>query len=67
MKDGKDYHFYVKHTKGYTSTVGWDVQKIDLGIAICHFLSVCEGKFLIEDPNIEVDEYTEYIATISIE
>lgn len=66
VKDGNDYHFYVKHTIGYTSTVGWEVQKIDLGIAICHFLSVCEGKFHIEDPNFEVDDYTEYVATISV-
>lgn len=64
VKDGNSYHFYVKHTKGYTSTVDWKVQKIDLGIAICHFLSVCNGKFVIGNPEIEVDDYTEYIATV---
>jgi len=58
------YHFYVRHTKGYSSGVDWDVQKIDLGIAICHFLSVCDGEFSIDDPEIETDEYTEYVATI---
>ena len=66
VKDGNQYHFYVQHTKGYTFTVDWDVQKIDLGIAICHFLSVCEGDFIIENPGIETDEYTEYIATVSL-
>ena len=64
VRDGHKYHFYEKHSKGYKSTVGWDVQKIDLGIAICHFLSVCDGKITINDPGIEVDEYTEYIATV---
>lgn len=39
-------------------------RKIDLGIAICHFLAVCDGTFVIDNPGIEVDKYTEYIATI---
>lgn len=64
-KDNK-YHFYEHHTIGYNSGVDWDVQKIDLGIAICHFLGVCNGKFLINNPGIEVDENTEYIATIEV-
>lgn len=67
VKDNTDYHFYLEHTKGYSSGVDWDVQKIDLGIAICHFLYVKEGNLNINDPKIETDEYTEYIATISCE
>ncbi len=67
VKKNNDYHFYLQHTPGYSSGVGWDVQKIDLGIAICHFLYVKEGKFIIDEPEIESDEYTEYIATISCE
>ncbi len=66
VKVGNSYHFYVRHTEGYISTVDWKVQKIDLGIAICHFLSVCEGEFTINNPEIAVDEYTEYIATIDV-
>lgn len=64
VKEGDNYHFYLKHTKGYVSTVDWDVQKIDLGIAICHFLCVKGGNLKIEEPAIESDEYSEYIATI---
>lgn len=65
VKENNNYHFYLKHTKGYSSGVDWDVQKIDLGIAICHFLYVKDGNFNINDPKIETDEFCEYIATIS--
>lgn len=66
VKNGNYYHFYLEHTKGYKSGVDWDVQKIDMGIALCHFLSVCGGEFSINNPGIESDEYTEYIATVSV-
>ncbi|MBQ9160175.1 MAG: hypothetical protein IJ672_03450 [Methanobrevibacter sp.] len=67
VKDNDDYHFYLEHTPGYPSGVGWDVQKIDLGIAICHLMFIKDGKFIIDEPEIETNEYTEYIATISCE
>ena len=67
VKDDNDYHFFLEHTKGYSSGVGWDVQKIDMGIAICHFLYVKNGNLVFDEPEIETDEYTEYIATISCE
>ena len=66
VKIGDNYHFYVAHTPGDNSCVGWDVQKIDVGIAICHFMSVKKGKFTTDDPEIESDEYIEYIATINV-
>jgi len=32
------FHFYIKRTKGYNKIVpGIDLQKIDMGIALCHF------------------------------
>ncbi len=54
------------HTPGYTSGVDWDVQKIDIGIALCHFRASERGEFSIDDSGIEVDEYTEYIATVKV-
>ena len=66
VKVENSYHFYVRHTEGYVSIVDWEVQKIDLGIAICHFLSVCDGEFVIDNPEIDSDEFTEYIATITV-
>ena len=67
VKDDNDYHFFLEHTKGYSSGVEWDVQKIDMGIAICHFLCVKNGNLVFDEPEIETDEYTEHIATISCE
>lgn len=66
VRDGKAYHFYEKHTEGYRSSAAWDVQGIDMGIAICHFMSVATGQFSIKDPGIVVDDHTEYIATVTI-
>lgn len=64
---GKTYHFYEKHPEGYQKRVAWDVQKIDVGIAICHMMSVTDGQFSIADPGISTDANTEYIATVTVE
>lgn len=34
---GDRVHFYEKRAKGYVTENGWDLQKIDMGIALCHF------------------------------
>lgn len=36
VKDDKGYHFFLARTKGYGSPV-YDIQKNDIGIALCHF------------------------------
>ena len=61
-------HFYLKRNKGFISDAVGDMQKIDLGIALCHFaLSAKESglnvSFNINDPNIRSDADIEYIAT----
>ena len=66
VKDGDQYHFFEKHTEGYKASVGWDVQKIDMGIALCHFMSVTDGAFKIANPGITAGEDTEYIATVTV-
>lgn len=66
VKAGNKYHFYEKHTEGYKAGVGWDVQKIDMGIALCHFMCMTDGKFSMADPGIPVDEDTDYIATVKV-
>ena len=65
-------HFYEKKTKGYAKESTGDIQKVDLGIALCHFEiaaeeSGLEGKFIQLDPEIPVAENTEYIATFELE
>ena len=64
VRDGNVYHFYLKHDKGYIGAATGDLQKVDLGIALCHFMSGAEGELLLDDPGIEVPDGTEYIAGV---
>ncbi|MCR4657123.1 MAG: nitroreductase family protein [Lachnospiraceae bacterium] len=71
VKDGI-YHFYEKKDKGFTNEATGDLQKIDVGIAICHFVMGLEEKgkqavLKINDPGIEIPGDVEYIAGIEIQ
>ena len=68
---GDRYHFYLKHDKGYTSDAVGDMQKIDLGIALCHFVLGAELNGLtasvqVADPGIAIPTGTEYIASVAL-
>lgn len=45
VKEGNLVHFYLKPNKGYSDSLGYDIQRVDLGIAICHFdaMAVAQG------------------------
>lgn len=65
---GSDVHFYMAKGKGFESSSVGNMQKIDMGIALCHFALGTEEagldvEFEINDPGIPVPEKTEYIAT----
>ena len=65
---GEAVHFYEKHSKGLITADGWDTQKIDLGIALCHFACGLEEKgrayrFVMEDPGLPHAPEIEYIAS----
>ena len=66
VKDGDKFHFYERHTKQYDAENYGDVQKLDMWIALCHFMSVTDGKLTISDPDLDTPENTEYIATVCI-
>ena len=60
-------HFFEKKDKGYDNG-SYDLQKVDIGIALYHFEAQCreEGKkltFKISDPGIPLPEKTEYVAS----
>ena len=71
ISDKTGVHFYLKHTKGFVSDAVGDMQKIDLGIALCHFalaakennINVC---FKLNNPGITAEADTEYIASYLI-
>jgi hypothetical protein len=75
VKDGSLWHFYLQRTKGYhdgTLTKSWtvaDMQRIDMGIAMCHFELTAnelglQGRWALVEPAIpNLDELTEYTAS----
>lgn len=69
IMDNNKFHFYIKRKKAYKETVPYDIQKIDIGIAMCHFeLAINElgfkGKW-IEDGEAPKGE-AEYIISFEI-
>ena len=70
VKDGT-YHFYEKKDRGYINEATGDLQKIDVGIAMCHFIMGLEesgrhAEVVISDPHIEIPADAEYIAGVNI-
>jgi nitroreductase len=76
VKDGARWHFYCQRTPGYGKGSWYftllrlaDLQRLDVGIAMCHFeLTARElglgGKWMASDPGLEpIDEKTLYVAT----
>ena len=62
-------HFYLKRSKGFNYNEKLDMQKIDIGIALCHFdLTAKENNLNVvfeqNDPKIESD--AEYIASFRL-
>ena len=67
---GDAVHFFEKHAKSLTGD-SMDVQKIDIGIALAHFdLTMQEngihGTFTTFNPDVELDNLTEYIISYQI-
>lgn len=63
-------HFYEKKSKGFIDK-GWDIQKMDIGIAMCHFEMGMDDEgagyeFFVEDPGISIPEGMEYIASYNL-
>ena len=64
VRRGRDWHFYLARTKGYGKGSPWfkllriaDLQRVDLGIAMCHFELVArehgrDGRWVVEDPGL---------------
>ena len=56
-------HFYLNRLNNYTGNkLGFEMQKIDIGIAMCHFeLALWDdgisGEFYVDNPKIKLPEY----------
>ena len=69
LVSGRDYHFYEKHDRGLSGEKTGDLQKIDVGIALCHFVMGLEEQgespeVVTDDPGFSVPANVEYIATV---
>ena len=57
IKDGENFHFYEYKSPGYSKPFGYDIQRIDMGIALSHFeLTAKEqgitGSLSFDEPSI---------------
>jgi hypothetical protein len=72
VTDGRTCHFYLAHTPGYVgNTLGYDMQRLDIGIAMCHFDLVCReagmtGEWTREDPKLTDKKEPVYIASYKL-
>ena len=65
-------HFYEKCGKGFGAESGWDIQKIDMGIALSHFELAAEecglsASLILNDPEIPSPADVRYIASWRVE
>lgn len=68
-EDRKLCHFYMEHTPNYSEKLGYDMQLLDMGIAMCHFELACKemnigGEWSIEEPIMDLpNDQVEYIVS----
>ncbi len=74
VKWGQDFHFYLQRTPGYRNVLTRlvqieDMQRLDMGIAMCHFELTArelglQGEWVFEDPGLALpDALTEYVVS----
>ena len=66
IKDENDYRFFICRTEGY-GMASYDLQKNDLGIAMCHFELAAQelglkGDWIKKNPENAPDKW-EYVST----
>lgn len=69
VKVDKNFHFYLQRTKNYAKSLDYDIQMIDMGIAMYHFQHTLEknginGNFTVLKKPREYKDF-EYISTWS--
>lgn len=73
VKDSNKFHFYINSSKIKNDEVTFDIHRIDMGIAMCHFDLTCreiglEGRFVKDNPEVEdIPRNTEYVITWALE
>ena len=67
VMDGSQAHFYEKKSRGYVDASGWDLQKVDLGIALYHYAYALNEnvQLSLDNPGLHVPDGVEYVATLT--
>jgi hypothetical protein len=70
IRDREGFHFFISRTKGYAEKMGYDIQMIDMGIAISHFIIACRnqaihGTLAVKDPEY-LSEPLEYVRSFLV-
>ncbi len=68
---GETVHFFEERSKGFVAPDGWDLQKVDMGIAMAHFeigAAECGKRCSLEiaEPAIQLSENMNYVASFKI-
>ncbi len=66
VRTGNTWHFYEKHGRGQ-GNAPWDIQRVDIGIALCHFVMMTGGRVVTEDPGIATFDDTDYICSVVLQ
>lgn len=69
--DENRYHFFVCRTPGYGKLLEYDIQRLDVGIAMCHFECMNQelggsGKWINMNPGVACAGNVEYIISYEI-
>jgi hypothetical protein len=69
LENRETCHFYIEHTPNYSKTLGYQMQLLDMGIAMCQFELACDelgisGNWVIDEPGLErLNENIEYVVS----
>lgn len=73
VRSGKVFHFYEAKLPGYSEKLTLDIQRVDIGIAACHFHLAAlekglEGRFeKLSGPEIQLPEHMHYIFSFVVQ
>jgi len=72
VRDGNNFHFYICRNKGYGKLFNYDIQKLDMGIAMCHFdltalESGIQGKWTEMNPGLTCGRGMDYLTSYVVE
>ena len=70
--DGNTAHFYEKSDRNFTGPSTGDLQRIDVGIGLCHYTLALDAQHIswriqTEDPGLILPESVKYIASVAAE